>query len=181
MEEKESQSREKIKSKVLPVWKFILLYLSTFTFYQYYWTYKSWKYLKKEENIKISPFLRTVLYLFFYYSLAGRYKVYLHSKGIRSNYSPVLLSVTLILFILSWRLKDPYWIIATFSFFSYLPLLNAMNSYREKEETGKVILKSKLALLQYIPISLGFGLYLFSALNLVLDSFGISVFPKHKT
>lgn len=180
MEEKKPVAKE-IKSKVLPVWKFILLYLSTFTFYQYYWIYKSWKYLKKEEKLKISPFLRTVLYLFFYYSLASRYKVFLHSKGIKSNYSPALLSVALILFILSWRLKDPYWIIATFSFFSYLPLLNAMNSYREKEETGKVILKSKLALLQYIPISLGFGLYLFSVLNLVLDSLGISVFPESKS
>ncbi|MDP2396488.1 MAG: DUF4234 domain-containing protein [bacterium] len=47
-------------SKVIPIWKFILLSVITFGIYELVWFYRNWKFLKSEQNLKITPLLRTI-------------------------------------------------------------------------------------------------------------------------
>ncbi|WP_210409313.1 hypothetical protein, partial [Leptospira fletcheri] len=69
-------------------------------------------------------------------------KIFLFSKGIRVDYSPVAMSVALILFVLPQKLPDPFWVISTCSFMNYLPLLKVINEYWKIKEAGVTLDKS---------------------------------------
>lgn len=47
-------------SKIIPIWKFILLSFTTYGLYELFWFYKNWKFLKEKDKLSISPFWRTV-------------------------------------------------------------------------------------------------------------------------
>lgn len=54
----------------VPVWRFILLNFATLTFYQIYWGYRQWSYLKKSgKNPQAIPWLAALFLPLTYYSL----------------------------------------------------------------------------------------------------------------
>lgn len=59
-QENPQDSKKDNFSKVIPIWKFILLSVITFGIYELVWFYRNWKFLKNEQNLKITPFLRTI-------------------------------------------------------------------------------------------------------------------------
>lgn len=49
-----------LKIKAVPVWQFIIFYVVTLGFYQFYWSYKAWFYIKEKKKLTLSPFWRTI-------------------------------------------------------------------------------------------------------------------------
>ena len=67
-------------------------------------------------------------------SIAGHLQKYLKEKDSPCDYSPVIIGISYFVISILWKLPDPYWLIAFFTFIPMLPLVNAMNTYWQKEE-----------------------------------------------
>lgn len=120
-------------SKILPIWKFILLCVITFGFYELFWFYKTWKFLKEKNNLDISPFWRT----FFSGLYAGSNAKYVlnlvKTVNYQNEYSPTLIGISYIILNVFWRLPEPYWLLSFFSFLPMIPMVKAMNFYWQYE------------------------------------------------
>jgi hypothetical protein len=56
----------------IPVSRLILLSIVSFGLYEAYWIYRNWRYVKEKDGLKIRPFWRGVLGVFFCHSLLRR-------------------------------------------------------------------------------------------------------------
>ncbi len=121
-------------SRILPVWKFILLSLSTLGIYELIWFYSYWKFLKEKEELEISPFWRAWFSPFWAGSFSNHLQKYLLKNEIDCTYSPTLIGISYLILSFLWKLPNPFWLVAYLSFIPMLPLLNATNDYWKKTE-----------------------------------------------
>lgn len=121
-------------SKIIPIWRFILLSIITFGIYELVWFYKNWKFLKVEQNLKITPILRTIFSIIFAWSFAWYLKTFLKEKNISAKFSPTLIGIYYFIIAILWKLPDPYSLITIFSFMPLLPLVNSMNKFWQSQE-----------------------------------------------
>jgi hypothetical protein len=56
----------------IPTARLIFLSIASMGFYEAYWIYKNWKYIKDRDGLKISPFWRGLFGVFFCHSLLKR-------------------------------------------------------------------------------------------------------------
>lgn len=130
-------------SKVVPVWKFLLLFYTTFGIYFTIWCYEQWSFLKREKNLKISPLWRSLFYVFFAGFLAKHWKVFLEEKSITFDYSPTAIAFSCWFFIFApvplLLVFPDYKSIQLLTLGFAIPmvmLLKQINKYWEKEHAG---------------------------------------------
>ena len=116
-------------SKILPIWKFILLSVITGGIYELYWFYKTWKFLKEKNKLDISPFWRAVFSPLFASSNAEHVLKLANEKNYPEKYSPTVIGISFFILNVLWRLPDPYWLISSFTFLPMIPIVKAMNFY----------------------------------------------------
>ncbi len=133
-QENPQDSKKENFSKVIPLWKFILLSVITFGIYELVWFYRNWKILKNEQNLKITPLLRTIFSTIFAWSFASYLKKFLNEKNIAFNYSPILIWASYFVFRILWKLPDPYSLLSYLTFISMIPLVKSMNTYWISQE-----------------------------------------------
>lgn len=140
-------------SRIIPIWKFILLCVITFGLYELFWFYKTWKFLKEKNNLDISPFWRTVFSGL--YAGSNAKHVLNLAKGInyQKEYSPTLIGISYIILNVLWRLPDPYWLLSIFSFLPMIPIVKAMNFYWQNKNPNLPL--KKFPMWQVILIILG--------------------------
>lgn len=68
--------------------KFMLLFLTTQGWYLIYWFYRNWKLYRAATGIKVMPISRTILCLFFVYSLFTRIDRRIVNSGQRYSWYP---------------------------------------------------------------------------------------------
>jgi hypothetical protein len=102
--------------------KFVALSVLTFGLYELYWCYKCWKYIRTEEDSRISPFWRAFFAPLWIYPLSKR--IYAGEKKLLG----VLLAVAYFLMSALWKLSDPYWLLSSLTFVSLLPLVFVVDS-----------------------------------------------------
>lgn len=117
-----------------PLWHFVVLCFLGLGFYEIYWFYKAWKYIKERDNLKISPFWRAIFAGIFIYSLSKKVLTLAQEKGYRGRYYPVLITIMYIFIAATFRLPDPYWIIGFFAFIPILPVFKALKYFWQQEQ-----------------------------------------------
>ena len=145
-------------SKVISIWKFILLSLITFGIYELVWFYRNWKFLKKEQNLKITPFLRTIFSTIFAWSFASYLKKFLKENNIICNYSPFFIWISYFIICILWKLPDPYSLLWYLTFVPLIPLVKSMNKYWLSKEQNLSL--KKFSWWQIILIIIGVILFL---------------------
>jgi len=107
--------------------KFIVMSVATGGLYELYWSYRNWKFVKHHESRKIMPFWRAFFVLFFHYDLLKTIK---RDLGVRVpvDYSAGWLTVAYLVWLLTWRLPDPFWIVSYMTFVPLLPVVAAINN-----------------------------------------------------
>lgn len=101
--------------------KLVVMSLCTFGIYEIFWFYKNWELIKNRTGQHISPFWRAIFGPFFCYWLFGSVHESANSHSVRSNIRPGWFAIGYVALAgVSWRLPDPFWLIA---FLSFLPLL----------------------------------------------------------
>lgn len=128
------QKKQDQFSKIIPTGKFIFLSIITFGIYEFVWFYRNWSLLKEKKGLNISPFLRAFFSPLFAGSIAGHLQKYLKEKNSPCDYSPAMIGISYFIISILYKLPDPYWLISIFMFIPMLPLVNAMNTYWQKEE-----------------------------------------------
>jgi thioredoxin len=112
--------------------KLIVMSLCTFGLYEFYWFYKNWKSVKKNIKRKISPFWRSVFAVLFFHGFLKIVREYANDKKVECKYNVDLLALIYMLLSISWRVPDPFWIIACFSFIPLLSAQKTINNLKEK-------------------------------------------------
>jgi S1-C subfamily serine protease len=85
-------------SNVQPVWQLLLLSVSTLGIYQFRWFYRTWKQLKRDRDLDMSPGLHTlgllvpILNVVLVLNLFREIKEYAAEVGIRVRYAPAILA-----------------------------------------------------------------------------------------
>lgn len=77
--------------------KFALLFVSTFGFYWTYWTYKNWRLYRAATGNKVLPLARTIMGVFFVYSLFMKVDRRIFASGRRYRWYPRSLALAVIL------------------------------------------------------------------------------------
>lgn len=110
--------------------KMIVMSLASGGFYQLYWSYRNWKYIRQADDSTISPFWRAVFTVFFHYFLIKRVKA---DTSVRTVvvYSPALLTVLYLLLLLAWQLPGFWRYVSYLDFLALLPVVRAINSANE--------------------------------------------------
>lgn len=142
-EEKLKRKKQEIKkditnnnwySRIIPVWKFILLSIATLWFYELYWFYKNWNYIKDDKEVDISPFWRAWFAALFLTNFIWYLKKYFDEENISFKYYPWFLWLPYFFLIISHKLPDPFRLISFLSFIPLMPVLNSLNKYWAKTE-----------------------------------------------
>lgn len=102
----------------LPISKLVVMSILTFSFYQIYWFYRTWR-IRRKAGEEVSPFWRAVFGVLFFPALASRVREKRLFHDLEAGFSPITVSVLYFVFQLVWRLPDPAWLAGLLSF---LPL-----------------------------------------------------------
>ena len=111
--------------------KLFLLSLCTLSLYQIYWFYKNWHFVKRRENSDIVPAARSILAVFFCYSLFKKISEHSVKTGDKPVLAGVLGTSWIITNVLS-ILPDPYWLVSFLAVVFMLPIQSAVNSMNSK-------------------------------------------------
>jgi hypothetical protein len=112
--------------------KFILMSICTGGLYEVYWFYKNWVHVKQLENSTIWPFWRAVFARFNAYFLFKRIRQQLKDLEIPTTLLAGPLAVLYFLLYGTWRLPDPYWLVACLTFAPLLVANDAMTEINKK-------------------------------------------------
>jgi hypothetical protein len=110
--------------------KMIVMSIASGGFYQLYWSYRNWKYIRQADDSTISPFWRAVFALFFHYSLVKRVKADTSARTV-VLYHPALLTVLYLSLLLAWQLPGFWRYVSYLDFLALLPVVQAVNSANE--------------------------------------------------
>jgi len=153
-----------------PVWHYVLLSLSTFSLYDLYWFYRTWRQLRDAENWDISPGWRLVgllipiLNLFLFYGLFKKI-----SNTVRTESGGFFISPGWML--LGWlgcnalaSLPYPYWILSFLSILIIGTGQNALNKHWSNKQPH-LTMRASLSVGQIVLLLLGgicWALYIIS-------------------
>jgi hypothetical protein len=127
------QAKVQQYSNSQPVWHFVLLCFFSLGFYELFWFYKNWKFIKEQNKLNISPFWRTVFTFIFAYDLFRRLFFLAEEKGYTKKHSAGWITIAYIGLYLLWRLPDPFWLLYLLSFLPLITIVKVLNYYWRKE------------------------------------------------
>ncbi len=168
---------QQIYYTVSPV-KYGLLYMASFGFYFYYWSYKNWHYVKYRDGSKILPAMRSIFIHLTFYSLYRSLVRDKHYANKQSWFKRLVYLAITILITLSGLLLNPantgaYLLVLLLTLPLTLPLVLAIN------KTGASAKQAYQFNSQWRPRHLAPLLLLISTAGLSFASF-INVIPSDK-
>lgn len=124
----------KKRSNIIPVWQFIALSICTLWVYELIRFYRTRNIIKKTQKVNIMPFWRAFFAPLWAGSITSHIEKFPETHNTKIPYTPLTIGVAYFLFNGASRLPDPLRIITYLSFIPMIPLVAAMNQYREYEE-----------------------------------------------
>lgn len=113
------------------VHKFIVMSLCTMTLYPLYWSYRNWQRVRKHTGESISPFWRAFFGPLWNFSLFGRMKKDASARGIEVPWGAGLFATLYLVWSLTWKMPDPYWLVSIFAFVPMIPIVLTMAEMNE--------------------------------------------------
>ena len=116
------------EQKIISVNKFILLSIFSFSLYQIWWIYKSWKFFQQKERLDIMPAVRAIFSILFLSSLFRRINEFALEKNYQRTFYPTLLFFGYVFCNILAYLPDPYWLVSIFlTVICLIPPFKALN------------------------------------------------------
>jgi len=120
----------------IPMSRFVVLSIVSCGFYDAYWIYKNWQYIKRRESLDILPFFRGIFGIFFCHALLQR--IYNDAASVQPNaptFSPMGLATGWVVLRLlatalagSQTTADSFWPLIVPSFLMFMPVQACINS-----------------------------------------------------
>ena len=117
--------------------KLAVMLVGTLGFYQFYWFYKHWQFIKQREGRRISPFWRAYFPLLFYYDFLLIVKERGREYSTGDLPAGVLWAGWLLTGLLV-ALPDPFWVAASLSLWFLLPVQEAANAVNRRVAPGQI-------------------------------------------
>lgn len=111
----------------LDVTKFVILSICTFGLYELYWFYRGWQRVRDQYGRDLSPFWRAFFAPLWGFSLFREIRDYASGHGRFVGWTAGLQGTLYLLWVATWRLPDPWWLISLFSFVPVIPVLHTVN------------------------------------------------------
>ena len=144
--------------------KFVILSVATLGFYELYWCYKCWSYIKDEGRESIRPFWRAFFAPFWTYALFKEvYKGEKTSLGVAVFVSYFILQVL-------WELPDPYLLLSFLTIIPLLPVVIKVNKINKNEDGPRSPTYWRFGWKHWLISLLGipvFAFSVFSSLNII--------------
>lgn len=112
--------------------KLTLMGIACLGLYQVYWFYRNWRDAAHARETAFGAALRALFYPLTAYFLFRRMEVERARHGAGQTIAAGPLAVALFVLSLSWRLPDPYWLVAILAFAPMLPVQGAVNALNAK-------------------------------------------------
>jgi len=160
------QERPPLYSNVQPVWRFGVLCLATFGFYELYWFYKNWKWLKEKQGLKVRPFWRTFFAPLFSDPLFKRISALAQERGAPPMRSPGGFAALYFLLCLSWRLPSPYSLLSSLTFLPLIPAVRTLNAYWELEQ-AELPVRDHFSVRERILVTMGLIAAVFAVIGIL--------------
>jgi len=106
--------------------KFIALSLITVGLYNFWWIYKSWRFIRDQEKSEILPAFRTIFSLFFLIPLFNRILKLAKRSGYEPNYPSIILFIGFLLVSFLAYLPEPYFLFSLVGFVFLIPPFKAI-------------------------------------------------------
>ena len=119
--------QEKPAIELLPVRKFIFLFIVSLGLYNIWWMYKTWKIFRERDQSDIMPAARAIFAIFFLHMLFERIQEFAKSTGYKESFSSMAYFIGFVAFNMSSRLPGGLWVISFLSVLCLIPALNAFN------------------------------------------------------
>lgn len=105
----------------VPVRKFVVLSLLSLGFYELYWFYRNWAYIRARDGSRISPVLRTIFQPFTFTALMADIRSNLGAGP--SRLGSIVLAIVFFALSIVGLFPDPYWLPGMFTFVCFLPVV----------------------------------------------------------
>ena len=112
--------------------KFILMAVCTLGIYELYWFYKNWMHVRNLENSQIWPFWRSLFSRFTAYFLFKRVRASAQENALANTVPAGGLAALYFLLTATWKLTEPYSLVA---FLTFAPLLVVNEAMTEINRT----------------------------------------------
>ncbi|MGH9369851.1 MAG: trypsin-like peptidase domain-containing protein, partial [Thermoanaerobaculia bacterium] len=129
-------------SDAQPIWQLVLLWVSTFGFYGIRWFYRTWKQLKRDRDLDMSPGLHTlglfvpILNLVLVFNLFKEIKEYAEDARIIVRWAPGPLVAAFVGLNLLWKLPPPWWAFSLLSVCLLAAAQATLNRYWSVRQAG---------------------------------------------
>ena len=151
----EIKNTETQEIELLPVKKFIFLFIVSLGLYNIWWMYKTWKLFKDREDSDIMPAARAIFAIFFLHSLFDKIQEFAKSTGYTQSFSSTAYFIGFVAFNMSSRLPGGLWVISFLSVLCLIPALEAFNYGIKHSGDYKVIEDDKFNQNQIILTVIG--------------------------
>ena len=112
--------------------KLIVMAFFTWGFYEIYWFYRNWKFLKEKHDFKVSPLARGIFGPLFCYSLFKIVREYSEQHQLKTGIKEGVLATCYILMIITYKLPSPFDLISSFSFIPLLTVQRSINNLGQR-------------------------------------------------
>ena len=114
---------------------FCILCILSLGLYPFFWFYKHWQFLRDEKKLDINASFRTVLTVFYGYSLFKIFYGLAVEKGYKTRPAFEILFILYLVSSIFSRIQDNYWgLISLFTFVFLIPIHRMMNFYYLNEQ-----------------------------------------------
>lgn len=107
----------------VPVARFVLMSLVTFSLYEIWWFYRNWKRVKERTGSDIRPFWRAVFSPIFCYQFVQTVRTTSEKVSVAAPLSAGGIAFAYVAFMLCERLPDPWWWLSMLTFVPLLPVV----------------------------------------------------------
>ena len=107
--------------------KLVVLSFFTLGFYELYWFYKNWHLIKARERSDVVPILRAFFGVLFCYACFSRIRDHGEKLGVAPPLPAGAYTVGWVITTITWKLPQPYWLIAFLSIVFVVPVQAYVN------------------------------------------------------
>lgn len=122
--------------------KLVMLSVLTFGLYEVYWSYKQWQFVKKEKDLKVTPWARGLFCTLYAYSLFKHIFGLAKEAGDKSSPSAGWLAIAYFILVSMSRLSGWGWIISFGSVLTLIPAQNRINLLWSKKHPDETTVTS---------------------------------------
>jgi hypothetical protein len=150
------------------VLKFALMSMCTFGLYHIYWAYKQWNRIGSQTGESMLVWARAIFLGIWNFSLFSRVHSAAELKGVAAGWNYIVLATLVVLLGVTYRLPEPWAMLALLSFLAYLPVIATIEKINVRSGPAEESPNRNFSAWNIVGLVIGLPLLLLSVLGSLL-------------